>query len=105
LARYGLDHQNCQGQGYDDGATNMSGVHGIPGPLSAENPIVDFVHCNYHILNLCIVGACRSPPIRRMSSAFAEAASFFQIVLRGKFFMRMCLIRELPQLKLGSLYD
>ena len=56
LARYGLDLQNCRGQGYD-GATNISGANGVQGHLSAENSKAVYAHCNSHILNLCIVDA------------------------------------------------
>ena len=68
LARYGLDLQNCRGQCYD-GATNMSAANGVQGRISAENFKAVYVHCNSHILNLCIVDACSLPPIRDMSSA------------------------------------
>ena len=37
------------------------GVHGI---LSAENNKALYVHCNSHVLNLCVVLACSLPPIR-----------------------------------------
>ena len=43
FARYGLDLQNCRGQGYD-GATNMSGANGVLGRLSAENSKAVYVH-------------------------------------------------------------
>ena len=54
LARYNLDLLDCRGQGYD-GATNMSGASGVQGRLTSENPKATYIHCNSHILNLCIV--------------------------------------------------
>ena len=34
-----------------------------------------YIHCNSHVLNLCIVEACSLPPIRNMNSAITESAS------------------------------
>ena len=33
-----------------------------------------YVHCNSHVLNLCVVEACSLPPIRNMNSTITETA-------------------------------
>ena len=43
----------------------------------AENPKATYMHCNSHILNLCIVRACNLPSIRNMNSTVTETAYFF----------------------------
>lgn len=53
LIKYGLDFQDCRGQGYD-GASNMSARRGVQGILTAENKKAIYVHCNSHVLNLCM---------------------------------------------------
>lgn len=75
LAKLGLSLQDCRGQGYD-GATNMSGRHGVQGILSADNPLATYIHCNAHVLNLCIMKACSLPFIKTMNAAVTETANF-----------------------------
>ena len=48
LIKYGLDFQDCRGQGYD-GASNMSARHGVQGMLMEENDKALYVHCNSHM--------------------------------------------------------
>ena len=88
LVMYGLDFANCRGQGYD-GATNMSGEAGVQGRLMAENPKAVYVHCNSHILNLCIVQACSLQAIRNMNSAITETAYFFANSAKRQHFLEM----------------
>ena len=54
----------------------MSGTNGVQGRLAAENFKATYVHCNYHILNLCIVKACNLPLIRNMNSTTTESYFF-----------------------------
>ena len=76
LSKWGLDLQNCRGQGYD-GATNMlSAERGVQGLLAAENSKAVYTHCNGHILNLCIVQACSIQAARNMSGTVTETAYF-----------------------------
>lgn len=84
LVKYGLEFKNCHGQGYD-GASNMSAPGGVQGRLLAENPKATYMHCNAHILNLCIVNACSLPTVRNMNSTVTETANFF---LNGKHFLK-----------------
>ena len=52
-----------------------------------ENSKAVYVHCNSHILNLCIVDACSLPPIRNMSSANTETAEFFHNSAKRQVFL------------------
>ena len=76
LISYGLDIGDCRGQGYDS-ASNMSGKSGVQGRLMAVNPKAIYVHCNSHILNLCIVQACSLQAIKNMNATVTETAYFF----------------------------
>ena len=73
---FDLDIQNCRGQGYD-GASNMSSARGVQGHLLAENPKAMYIHCNSHVLNLCILEAYNLPPIHNLNSTITESSFFF----------------------------
>ncbi len=77
LVKYGLEFENCRGQGYD-GASNKSARHGVQGILNRENNKALYVHCNSHILNLCIVQACSLRSIRNMNGTVTESSFFFK---------------------------
>lgn len=52
LAELGFDIQNCRGQSYDN-AANMAGHYsGLQARLKEHNPLVDYVPCAAHSLNL-----------------------------------------------------
>ena len=54
MCRFGLDLQNCRGQGYD-GASNMSGhISGVQARISGEYPKAMYIHCFCHSLNLAV---------------------------------------------------
>ena len=76
LVKWGIDFQDCRGQGYD-GASNMSAQRGVQGRLAAENSKAVYTHCNSHILNLCIVQACSLQAVRNMNGTVTETAYFF----------------------------
>lgn len=46
-----------------------------------------YVHCNCHVLNLCIVETCSLPPIRNMNSTITETAYFFQNSSKRQLFL------------------
>uniref|UniRef100_A0A3B1JTW1 TTF-type domain-containing protein n=1 Tax=Astyanax mexicanus TaxID=7994 RepID=A0A3B1JTW1_ASTMX len=67
----GLDLSNCRGQSYDN-ASNMSGKYnGIQAHLKQRNPLICYVPCAAHSLNLVGVNAVDSSP---------EAGRFFDFV-------------------------
>ena len=55
----------------------------------AENPKALYVHCNSHILNLCIVQACSIQAIRNMNSTITETAYFFANSAKRQHFLEM----------------
>ena len=93
LDKYGLNLGDCRGQGYD-GATNMSGVSGVQGRIIADNPKATYVHCNSHVLNLCIVQACSLQPIRIMNAAVTETAKFFENSFKRQNFLEKIIDKE-----------
>ncbi len=88
LVKYGLEFENCRGQGYD-GASNMSARHGVQGILSKENNKALYVHCNSHILNLCIVQACYLQSIQNMNGTVTESSFFFKNSLKRRTFLEL----------------
>ena len=86
LDRYGIDLMDCRGQGYD-GASNMSSAGGVQGLLSADNSKAVYMHCNSHILNLCVVQACSLTFIRNMNSTVTETAYFFNNSAKRQVFL------------------
>lgn len=60
LEKYGLDIQNCRGQGYDNGA-NMVGINsGVKTRILNINPRAFFTPCGCHSWNLLLVDAANS---------------------------------------------
>lgn len=103
LVKYDLDFQDCRGQGYD-GASNMSSTGaGVQGRLTAENPKAVYIHCNSHILNLCIVQACSLPAIRNMNAAVTESAYFFSNSAKRQGFFEDVLNNETSTVKVKDL--
>ena len=102
LIMYGLVFHDCRGQGYD-GATNMSGTNGVQGRLAAENFKATYVHCNSHILNLCIVEACKLPLIRNMNSTITESAYFFHNSAKRQLFLDKVLDNKMSGVKVKDL--
>jgi hypothetical protein len=77
ISSYGLEIQNCRGQGYDGTSTMSSAAKGVQGRICALCPNALCVHCNCHILNLAIMKACSLPLVRNMASNISETANFF----------------------------
>ncbi|XP_050056136.1 zinc finger MYM-type protein 1-like [Aphis gossypii] len=58
LISMGLNIKNLRAQCYD-GASNMRGPYkGVAAIIMQEAPMAMYIHCNAHILNLCIVNCC-----------------------------------------------
>ena len=93
LARYDIDLLNCRGQGYD-GASNMSSAGGVQGLISADTSKTVYMHCNSHILNLCIVQACSLSYIRNMNSTVTESAYFFNNSAKRQGFLETVVDKE-----------
>ena len=102
IAKYGIDFQDCRGQGYD-GASNISCITGVQGRLVAENPKATYMHCNSHILNLCIVRACNLPSIRNMNSTVTETAYFFSNSAKRQAFFEKVVNKQATTVKVKDL--
>ncbi|XP_060846161.1 zinc finger MYM-type protein 1-like [Rhopalosiphum padi] len=56
LNSYEIEIENCRGQSYDN-ARNMSGIYsGLQARIKELNPLIEYVPCSAHSLNL--VGSC-----------------------------------------------
>lgn len=102
LTRYGINLADCRGQGYD-GASNMASVNGVQGRILAENPKATYVHCNSHILNLCIVQSCSLSSIRNMNSSVTETAYFFHNSAKRQLFLEKVVNNETSTVKVKDL--
>ena len=73
----GLDANLLCGQGYD-GAANMSGRQsGAAVRIRQIYPLALYMHCNSHVLNLCIVKASEIQAVRNIFGIMIEVALFF----------------------------
>ena len=94
LNDWGLDIEDCRGQGYDS-ATNISSARvGVQGRLCELNPLALYEHCYSHILNLVIVKACSIPMIRNMAGTVTETAYSFKIQQRDSDCLRKVLVGQ-----------
>ena len=72
ISDLGLDVSNCRGQSYDN-ASNMSGrYNGLQAHLKKEKPLIHYIPCAAHSLNL--VG------VNTIENSCQEARSFFGIL-------------------------
>ena len=68
LTEYDINLNNCSGQSYDN-ASNLSGKHtGVQARLKALNPLIHYISCSAHSLNL--IGSCAA-------ESYINAISFF----------------------------
>lgn len=72
-----LPIDDCRGQGYD-GAGNMAGrLSGAAARIQEINKKALYVHCNSHILNLCVATSCKEQLVRDMMDHVRVASEFF----------------------------
>ena len=73
----GLRMGDCRGQGYD-GAGNMAGkLSGVAARIQGIYDKAIYVHCNSHILNLCIASSCKVKIVRDMMDNVRNVSNFF----------------------------
>lgn len=91
LENYGLDIQNCRGQGYDNGA-NMKGKHsGLQKRIIDQNKRAFFVPCGCHSLNLVVSDAAKSSvptvtlfgTIQRLYTLFSSSTKRWSLFLES----------------------
>ncbi|XP_062505053.1 52 kDa repressor of the inhibitor of the protein kinase-like [Corticium candelabrum] len=79
LEKHSLDVNNLRGQGYH-GAGKMAGKYqGAAARIQRIHPKAIYVHCAAHILNLCIVAACKVQGIRNMQGTLDQIYLFFSL--------------------------
>ena len=77
VTNLGLDMEQCRGQCYD-GAGNMAGkCKGAAALIRDQFQRAEYVHCNSHKLNLCVVKACSVQDVRNMMGTLEELCRFF----------------------------
>ncbi|CAF3939864.1 unnamed protein product [Rotaria sordida] len=78
LKKLNLNLQNLVGQCYD-GASNMRGEYqGVAARLSQIAPLGIYIHCNGHVLNLCLIDvSARVPSVR---DTFGVFSSLYKLV-------------------------
>jgi len=66
-----------RGQGYDDASNMSSETVGVQGRIKKEAPLVTYVHCNGHCLNLVISKSCSLPQVRNVLDRMQNCCHFF----------------------------
>ena len=105
LEDFGLDIENCRGQGYD-GAGNMAGkCSGAAVNIQREYPKALYVHCRSHVLNLCVASACKIQMVKNMMIHVRVVSEFFNV--HPKRFALLCekINSLLPESKHNNLID
>ena len=73
----GLDMNYLRGQGYD-GVGNMASIReGAAAHITAIYPKALYCHCAAHVLNLCVVAACKIQAVNKTMTTTKEINLFF----------------------------
>ena len=85
LTNFGLDLQNCRGQGYD-GAGAVSGhVNGLSALILRENSKALYTHCASHRLNLVIGTSCKISSVCNLMDVIKDISYFlFLFTIRAE---------------------
>jgi hypothetical protein len=72
-----LSIDDCCGQGYD-GAGNMAGrISGVAAQIQQINKKAFHVHCNSHMLNLCVAACCKEQLVSNIMEHVHVVSEFF----------------------------
>ncbi|CAF1033274.1 unnamed protein product [Rotaria sordida] len=78
LNKLGLDIKNIVGQGFD-GASSMTGEYkGVASRLIQVSPTALYVHCNWHVLNLCLVDVAEA--VVHIRNNFGVLKSLYNLI-------------------------
>ena len=94
--KHSFDVNNLRGLGYD-GAGNMAGKYqGAAARIQRNHPKAIDVHCAAHILNLCIVAACKVQHARhfRLDIPFLQFVSKTRTRASGTYKSATCRSRS-----------
>ena len=76
LTTFGLDLQNCRGQGYD-GAGAVSGhANGLSALILTENSEALYTHCASHRINLVIGISCKVSSVRNLMDVIKDISIY-----------------------------
>lgn len=105
LGNLGLSIENCRGQGYD-GAGNMAGrLSGAAARIKAIQSKAIYIHCNSHILNLCVATCCKQQLVRNMMDTCRVTSEFYNFSPK-RFALLEKIIKELcPRAQHSRLID
>ena len=105
LKRLKLSIDYCRGQGYD-GAGNMAGKYsGAAARIMAIQEKAVYVHCNSHILNLCIASSCKEQFVRNMMDAVRVTSEFFRFSPKRFDLLKKIIKKELPNCRHKVIID
>ena len=77
LRDHNLPIDDCRGHGYD-GVGNMAGrISGAAARIQEIYKKALYVHCNSHILNICIATCCKEQVVSNMMEHVRVASEFF----------------------------
>ncbi|CAC5408033.1 unnamed protein product [Mytilus coruscus] len=94
LRDHNIDITKCRGQGYDGAAAMSSMRVGVQARIKERAPLALYVHCNSHVLNLCIAAACKLPPVRNMIDSLNEIYFFFNNSPKRQTFFELVVEKE-----------
>ena len=77
LHQNNIDISRCRGQSYDGASAKSSDRVGVQSRIKVVAPLAIYTHCNSHVLNLSIAGACHIPSIRNMIDVINEVFLFY----------------------------
>ena len=83
-----IDITKVRGQRYDGAACMSSDKIGVQTKIRQVSPSALFVHCNSHVLNLCIASACKLSAIRYIIDALIAVILFFNKSPKGSDFLK-----------------
>ncbi|XP_065681456.1 zinc finger MYM-type protein 1-like [Hydra vulgaris] len=79
LQEFGLDIQNCRGQGYDSAGCMAGEYKGVASRIKALNREAIFVHCASHRLSLVVAAACQVQKVKNLLGQVKEISYFFNL--------------------------
>ena len=102
---YGLDLSNLQGQAYD-GAGNMAGsVNGTAALIASDYPLVIYLHCTSHCLNLAVVKSLQITSVHNMMSVVERVFNFFAIHPKRQRALEQAILDTQPESTVHKLKD
>ena len=77
LTSFGLDLQNCCGQGYDGDGAVSGHFNGLSALILRENSKALYTHCASHRLNLVIGTSCKISTVHNLMDVIKDISYFF----------------------------